>query len=519
VIGKIEKTYDYNDESGELLYQVVRYEPKDFRQRRPDGKSGWIYNLEGVKSVLYRLPELIKAPMQDWIIIPEGEKDVDRLRGLGFEATCNSGGAGKWRDEFNKPLVGRLIVLLPDNDKPGKKHAEQVANSLYGIAGEIRIVELPGLPDKGDVSDWLDAGHDKSELIQLIDQAKPFEPAKHKADGQIEIRPVFVQLADVKPEKIEWLWENRIPIGKLSLLVGDPGLGKSFLTLYMAARITTGSPWPDDPLKQSILKGAVIILTAEDDIADTVLPRLKTNEADVSKVVAIQGVKYPNEEEQFYFNLIAHLPALEQAIIQTPESRLVIIDPITAYLGKTDSNKNAEVRGALAPLAALAGKYRVAVVGVSHLTKNQGIKAIYRTMGSLAFTAAARAVWVVSKDKDDPNRRLFTPCKSNLSIEPTSLAFKIIDGMVCFEPEQLTISTDEALSTEPSEDKGAVEEAEDFLREVLKERSILSRDVWKEAAENKISERTLKRAKANLGIISNKSSSGWTMELPDAIPF
>jgi hypothetical protein len=287
----------------------------------------------------------------------------------------------------------------------------------------------------------------------------------------------------------------------------------------MAARITTGSPWPDDPLKQSILKGAVIILTAEDDIADTVLPRLKTNEADVSKVVAIQGVKYPNEEEQFYFNLIAHLPALEQAIIQTPESRLVIIDPITAYLGKTDSNKNAEVRGALAPLAALAGKYRVAVVGVSHLTKNQGIKAIYRTMGSLAFTAAARAVWVVSKDKDDPNRRLFTPCKSNLSIEPTSLAFKIIDGMVCFEPEQLTISTDEALSTEPSEDKGAVEEAEDFLREVLKEGAMLSRDVWKEAAENKISERTLKRAKANLGIISNKSPSGWMMELPDAVPF
>ena len=416
-----------------------------------------------------------------------------------------------------------MVVIIPDNDGAGKKHAEQVANSLYGIAAEIRIIELPDVPDKGDVSDWLDAGHDKAELIQLIDQAKPFEPAKQiistKDDGEIEIRPVLVQLADVEPEKIKWLWENRIPMGKLSLLVGDPNVGKSFLTLYIAARVTNGLPWPDDPLKQPILKGAVIILTAEDDIADTVLPRLKTNEADVSKVVAIQGVKYSDTEEQFYFNLITHLPALEQAIIQTPESRLVIIDPITAYLGKADSHKNAEVRGALAPLAALAGKYKVAVLGVSHLTKNQTLKAIYRTMGSLAFTAAARAVWVVSKDKDDPNRRLFTPCKCNLSIEPTSLAFKIIDGMVCFEPEQLNISTDEALSTEPSEDKGAVKEAEDFLCEVLKEGSVSSRDVWKEAAENKISERTLKRAKANLCVISKKSLSGWTMELPDAIPF
>jgi hypothetical protein len=519
-MSKIVKTYDYTDESGRSLFQVVRYEPKDFRQRRPDGKGDWIYNLDGVKPVLYRLSELIKAPMQDWIFIVEGEKDVDRLCEYGFTATTCPMGAGKWRREFNKYFEGRLVVIIPDNDDAGRKHAEQIANSLYGIAGEIRIVELPGLPDKGDISDWLDAEHNKSELLQIIDQAKPFEPAKQiSSDEQIEMKPVLVQLADIKPEKVEWLWDNRIPLGKLCLLVGDPSVGKSFLTLYIAARVTNGLPWPDDPLKQPILKGAVIILTAEDDIADTVLPRLKTNEADVNKVVAIQGVKYPDTEEQFYFSLITHLPALEQAIIQTPDSHLVIIDPITAYLGKTDSNKNAEVRGALAPLAALAGKYKVAILGVSHLTKNQTLKAIYRTMGSLAFTAAARAVWVVSKDKDDPNRRLFTPCKCNLSIEPTSLAFKIIDGMVCFEPEQLTISTDEALSTEPGEDKGAVEEAEDFLREVLKEGSMLSRDVWKEAAENKISERTLKRAKANLGIISNKSSSGWTMELPDAIPF
>jgi len=172
----IEKIYDYRDESEQLLYQVVRYKPKDFRQRRPDGKDGWIWNLDGVRCVPYRLPELLESSQQDWIFIVEGEKDCDRLFGMGFTATTCPMGAGKWLNEYNKYFEGRLVVILPDNDTAGKKHAEQVANSLYGVAGEVRIVELPELPDKGDVSDWLNAGHDKSELIQLIDQAKPFDP-------------------------------------------------------------------------------------------------------------------------------------------------------------------------------------------------------------------------------------------------------------------------------------------------------------------------------------------------------
>jgi len=172
----IEKIYDYRDESEQLLYQVVRYKPKDFRQRRPDGKDGWIWNLDGVRRVPYRLPELLQSSKQDWVFIAEGEKDADRLYEMGFVATTCPMGAGKWLDEFNRYFEGRLVVIIPDNDEPGKKHAEKIANSLYGIAGEIRIVELPGLPDKGDISDWLDAGHDKAELIRLIDQSPPFDP-------------------------------------------------------------------------------------------------------------------------------------------------------------------------------------------------------------------------------------------------------------------------------------------------------------------------------------------------------
>jgi len=524
---KIVAAYDYKDAAGNVLFQVIRYEGKDFSQRRPDGQGGWIWNLDGVKRVPYRLPELLQASKQDWVFIAEGEKDVDRLIAEGLSATCNPMGAGKWREEYNEHLQGRLVAVLPDNDRAGKKHAEQVADSLYGTAAEIRIVELPGLPEKGDVSDWLDSGGTIAELLQLVDQAKPFKPTVARRqmtalqrDRQYVPKPIVVNLEDVEPQKVEWLWDNRIPLGKLSLLVGDPGLGKSFLTLYITAQVTTGRPWPDDPFKQPIFKGSVIILSAEDDVSDTIVPRLQAHGADLNRIRAIQGVTYddPECEGPHQFNVTLHLPALEQAIIETPETRLVIIDPITAYLGKTDSHKNAEVRAALAPLAALAGEHRVAVVGVSHLSKNQGTKAIYRTMGSLAFTAAARAVWVVSKDRDNPNRRLLTPAKANLSVDPGGLAFSIIDGVVAFEPGRIEITTEEALCPETDEGAGALDAAKDFLKECLKDAPTPSAEVLKQAKENGVSARTLNRAKKALDVKSFREKDTWLMKL-ETVPF
>lgn len=184
---RIVATYDYKDEKGQLLFQVVRFEPKDFRQRRPDGQGGWIWNLEGVRRVPYRLTELIRATMQDWVFIVEGEKDSDRLWEMEFPATTCPMGAGKWDGQYNQYFKGRLVVVIPDNDDAGKKHAEQVANSLYGIAGEIRVVMLPGLPPKGDVSDWLNSGHEKKELLELIEKTKPFEPEQIESDSEWEL--------------------------------------------------------------------------------------------------------------------------------------------------------------------------------------------------------------------------------------------------------------------------------------------------------------------------------------------
>jgi len=154
---RISATYDYFDETGVLLYQVVRLEPKSFRQRQPRPEGGWRWDMQGVRRVLYRLPELLAAPVERTVLVVEGEKDADALARMGRVATTNVSGAGKWRPEYGEALRGRKVCILPDNDEPGHKHAEQVRDALVGVAGSVEIRPLPGLPPHGDVSDWLAA--------------------------------------------------------------------------------------------------------------------------------------------------------------------------------------------------------------------------------------------------------------------------------------------------------------------------------------------------------------------------
>jgi hypothetical protein len=160
--------YDYFDERDELLHQVVRHRPKEFRQRRPDGCGGWIWDIAGVRRVLYRLRELMAASPDRIVYVVEGEKDTDNLRALGEIATTNPQGAGNWRPEYAEVLRGRHVVILPDHDDVGRQHGADVARSLRGVAASVRVVQLPGLPAKGDVSDWLAIGGTVAELRALV---------------------------------------------------------------------------------------------------------------------------------------------------------------------------------------------------------------------------------------------------------------------------------------------------------------------------------------------------------------
>ena len=173
---QIVETYQYVNEAGVLLFEVVRYdEPKDFVQRAPDGAGGWKWSTKGVRRVLYRLPALLAADPDALVFVAEGERDVHALERAGLLATTNPGGAGKWRKEHSEVLRGRRVVILPDNDDPGRDHGEQVARSLHGIAREVRIVTLPGLGAKQDVRDWLGAGHTADALLELVAAAPLLE--------------------------------------------------------------------------------------------------------------------------------------------------------------------------------------------------------------------------------------------------------------------------------------------------------------------------------------------------------
>jgi archaellum biogenesis ATPase FlaH len=335
------------------------------------------------------------------------------------------------------------------------------------------------------------------------------------------------RLSDVEPEQLEWLWPDRIPLGKLTLLAGDPGLGKSFVTCDISARISSGRAWPDDS-SWNQAAGSVAMFNCEDGLRDTIRPRLDRAGADVSKIVAIEGVKVHDidsgEARLRGFSLANDLPRLERVVADLADCRLIVIDPVSAYCGDADSHKNAEVRALLAPLAELAERFRVAVLMVTHLAKGTGAKAIYRSMGSLAFAAAARAVWHVAKDPDDEQRRLILPAKMNLAPDPTGLAYRIEQGAVCWEADPVKMHADELLAIEanakPDTDRTQRDEAAEWLREVLADGPTPPKELIADGREHGHSEKTLRRAFKDIGGAPTKTGmdGGWLWSLPGSKP-
>jgi putative DNA primase/helicase len=291
-----------------------------------------------------------------------------------------------------------------------------------------------------------------------------------------------VSLANVEPTSLDWLWPGRIPLGHITMLASDPGLGKSLLTLDLAARISRGQPWPDQEradggrakaegkpegrvsnsdLPRSAfhlppsafpppaLPGSVLLLTAEDSLADTIRPRLEALGADCTRIHAIPAVPGHATDDGLprAFELRRDLARLKRLLAAMKDCRLVVVDPISAYLGGINEHANSEVKKLLMPLAAMAREHKLAVVAVSHLRKKDGA-AIYRTMGSLAFVAAARAAWVVSRDPDDGRRRLLLPLKNNLAPDATGLAYTIETlapggpPVVRWSPETIQVSAE-----------------------------------------------------------------------------
>jgi hypothetical protein len=254
-------TYDYTDVDGQLLFQVVRYQPKNFKQRRPGDNGNWIWNMDGVPRVLYRLPELASADPSTRVGITEGEEDVETLRTLGLVGTKNPSGAGKWKSDYNEYLRDRHVVILSDNDSAGHEHADQVARSLMGVAASVKIIKLPGLPEKGDVSDWVAAGHTKEELLQLIEQASPLRPDDLPLSVELE-RPraedrhnPWLRAQDApsllaaQEKEFEGLANDLLAPGAITLLGVPRGIGKTHISHALAVPLATGREFRGERVK------------------------------------------------------------------------------------------------------------------------------------------------------------------------------------------------------------------------------------------------------------------------------
>jgi putative DNA primase/helicase len=414
------------------------------------------------------------------------------------------------------PAVHILICGDHDANGTGQTKAQEAAKAVGGLAV---------VPER-KCMDWNDVHRQQGpDAVQECITAALATPSAQAMD-----RVTYRRVADIPAKPIHWLWEGRIARGKVSMLAGNPGLGKSQVTASMAAIVSTGGNWPVDKTPCEV--GNVVILSAEDDPADTIRPRLEAAGADLSRVFIIDAVVDGTSANggviRRGFNLKSDLSRLGAMLGEIGGAALIIIDPITAYLGTTDSHKNAEIRALLSPLAELAAKQGAAVVCVSHFNKNGNGVALMRVTGSLAFVAAARAAFVVARDPDHEDRRLFLPLKNNLGNDQIGLAFtvepvqlesaqgSIETSHVLWESGTVTISADEAMTPQVyGEERGELEDAKDLLRGLLADGAVSSKQIRMDAEGAGHAWRTIQRAQKALGVIAFKDGmkGGWLWRL------
>jgi putative DNA primase/helicase len=499
-----------------------------YRVQDAGGTSGWqARKPDGYVDVPYVGgadpfdPEVITGEIY-W---PEGEKDVDTLVRLGLSAITFGGTGDGLPEGCNEYFAGRNVIVLADNDTGGREHAEKKAALVAPTAARVRVVHFTELAEKRDVSDWIALGKDRGDLQRRVDETPFWKPTQ-----VVESSPVagldVVCMADVKPAPIEWLWPNWVAIGKVSVLAGEGGRGKSTILCDLAARTTASDRWPDGAAASPA--GGVIILAAEDDVGDTLAPRLLAAGANMARVFVIRSVR-DEKQRRRGFNLQADLERLEAEIRTRDNIRLIIIDPVSSYLGNVDSHKNADVRAVLEPLGEMAARMRVAIICNNHFSKGAG-NANSRVIGSVAFVNQARAAFIVTPDEEDRTRMLLIPSKMNIAPIRQGLAYRIEGCLIHFEGSEIatsrimyestpvTITADQALAalSAQGENKSEKSEAVQFLKDVLKAGPIAAKDVKKEACDAGISQKSLRSARQALGIKPQKSSmeGGWVWTLP-----
>ncbi|GAB4327244.1 MAG: hypothetical protein Kow0010_10740 [Dehalococcoidia bacterium] len=479
------------------------------------GRRVW-WEPGGVRAVdapLYRAEHIARLDPGVVVVVAEGEPDADALVAAGVEAVGTvTGAAGCPPAEALAGLRGRRVALWPDNDDVGRQHMDRVAARLRALGVEPLIVEWPEAPAKGGARDALERLGPEG-VRALVGAAVPYPAAELTKDASDQ-RGMFLntrRIADVEPEDVEWLAFPYVPRGKLTILEGDPGVGKSHVALALATAVSRGRGFPG---MAEAAPGVALIMSAEDGLADTVRPRLDAMGADVSRVHAAEGPVILDDEG---------LLGLDVTLGEIRPD-LVIIDPLVAYVGgNVDLHRANEVRAVTARLAELAGRYGCAIVCIRHLRKSDAGRAIYRGIGSIDFTAAARSVLLVGADPDDVSKRAVAQIKCNLTTLGRPVGFSLDERGFAWLP-YTDLTADRMLAARGGEEPSEREEAKGFLLEILADGPMPSPEVRREAEAAGLAWRTVERVKRQLGIESvrehvpggGRGRGRWLWVLPGA---
>ena len=490
--------YIYTDESGNDAYKVTRRELADVDpatgKRKKAGfiqchktPTGWAAGLgtdaDGKKRSFipfpYRLDRLQRETVKT-VLFVEGEKCADAAQtvldvaGLKeYAATTVAGGSNNWKhlDELARYFAGLAVILLPDNDAPGRKalvagrdalDAGREENDLQGVEYCFfdTLPDGSDAPEKYDIADYIDAERltgkpDQTigaDVIAFIDQHKRDEwtditPERNatppKQSQKRKLTPILTPLSEIKTEKIDWLWRDRFQQGALSVINGKPGSGKTFMTCYMAAKITHGASWDDG---RGCSKGSVLFFPGEENVSQVLKPRLEAAGADISLINILGGVKDENDELSVTLENDFH-DCIRQAITDTAKTtgypvQMVVIDPLGDYWGAIKENSNAEVRAAFRGLRSIAEDTGAAFIIVHHTGKADRMNAIDAGLGSTAINSTARSVWTVTRTKAEPDTAYFTWTKGNSTINRNGLTYSIEDNHAVMKDTEYDQTTD-----------------------------------------------------------------------------
>jgi putative DNA primase/helicase len=416
-----------------------------------------------------------------------------------------------WANDYDDQVTSRLDAAAHDEGL----HEYILAEMEAEAAGDV-VVSLEEARES----------RDNNHHAKTNGKAETKEEDRQEQASNLHV----VRVSEVAAKAYNWLWKSRIARGKVTLLVGMPDVNKSTLALDLTARITKADVLPAGEGRAPL--GNVIILSAEDDVADTIRPRLEVAGADLDRVHVITAVKINQKGGRRTFDLTRDIAQLEMLVNSISDVVMIIIDPYSAYMGKPgklDSYRSTDVRATLAPLFDMASRLDVAVLGIGHLNKSGSMPALLRVLDSVAFVAASRGVYLVTRDPEQKDRRLFVPAKNNIGRNHAGLAFTIYDKLattvfdnypaIKWEDGTVDITADDALAwREDGRRSVTKEQAKNLIREMLANGSMKQQDVQARAEEQGITARVLNTAKKDLGVVSSRADGAWWWTLPGQPP-